>query len=302
MNRKQIFWIIGVLIMAFVIYRLVAWMTIPRKVEEKERVISVVVATPKSGEISEKLTLTGDIKGETEVMVRPKTMGRVEEIYVKEGDEVAKGDKLLSYVAGISPDDELYEDMVTFAPVSGVVGMQLIKLGEQVTSQMGVVPPVFTIYKIDNVKVLADVSEKYYSALYRGMRAEIRLDAYPDRVFIGKVINIRPVVDPLSRTTQVEILVANPGYQVKPGMFCKVDLILKKKTTALLIPADAVLGDTEKYVFVVEAGKAVKKPVKTGIQENNTIEIIAGLSSSDQVIVVGQRVVEEGSKVKVEVE
>jgi membrane fusion protein (multidrug efflux system) len=268
-----------------------------KKVEA--RVIPVITSTPTIGTISETLALNGDIKGETEVQVRPKIGGRAEEIYVNEGDSVKKGDKLLSFIRGIKPDSDLYKDMVTFAPISGIIGIKYIKEGEQVTSSAGVLSPVFSIYAIDQVKIYADVPEKYYSQIHRGTAADISLDAYPDAIFKSTVSNVRPIIDPLSRTTQIEIVIPNYSHKIKPGMFSRINLYLNRKNNALIIPADAVLGDEEKYVFISQNGKAVKKAVKIGIEESDKTEILSGLTPSEEVITLGQRVVENGSMVEV---
>jgi RND family efflux transporter MFP subunit len=208
----------------------------------------------------------------------------------------------MSYLAGISRNDELYQDLVTFAPISGVVGLKQVKIGEQVTSGPTGINPAFVIYRIDRVKVLVDVPEKNLSALHVGMIAEIVLDAYPDEKFSGKINNIRPVIDPLSRTTQVEIVIPNPGYRIKPGMFCQVNFILKEKDNVLIVPDDAVLGDEQKYVYVAVADRAVSKNIQIGLKEENKDEVISGLTEQDQLITVGQRVVENGSKVEVKSE
>lgn len=267
-----------------------------KKVQE-ERVYPVVTAHPRMGTMQENLVLVGDIKGETEVLVRPKTIGRVEEIYVKEGDEVRAGRKLMSFVAHITPRNEMYDDLVTFAPISGVVGMQNIKLGEQVQMDNGSPASVFTIYKINNVKVYVNVPEKYFSLVSRDTPVQISLDAYPGRVFKGRINNVRPVIDPATRTTQVEILIKNRSHELKPGMFSKVDLVLKEKKNAMIIPFDAVLGLDDQYVYVNRGNKAAAKHIVTGIQQDDNIEVISGLTPSDEVVVVGQRLLEEGTKV-----
>jgi multidrug efflux pump subunit AcrA (membrane-fusion protein) len=270
-----------------------------KKVQE-ERVYPVVEATPRIGTIRERVVLVGDIKGETEVAVRPKTIGRVEEIYVKEGDTVRAGQKLLSFVAGITRKDELYEDLVTFAPISGVVGMQNIRMGEQVQIQNGSPAPVFTIYKINKVKIYVNVPEKYFSMVTRKTPVEIRLDAYPGKIFHGKVNNVRPVIDPYTRTTQVEIIINNPSHEIKPGMFSTVDLILKEKQNAMIIPFDSVLGLGDQFVYVDVNGRSVSKKVRTGIQQDDNLEIISGLRASDEVVTVGQRLLTDGTKVRPE--
>jgi len=296
MNLKRILWLVVIIILILSAFRIINKVT-QKKVQE-ERIIPVIVSTPRTGEIEYRVTLTGDIQANTEVNVRPRVTGRVEEIYAKEGDHVNKGDKLLAFVPGISEKSDVYEDMIVRAPISGVIGLQQIKVGEQVTSSVGNINPVFTLYDVSRVKIYADVSEKDYSLIKKGTSALIKIDAFPDQTFQGQVTRIRPVIDPLSRTTQVEIVLPNPSQRIKPGMFAKVDLILIKKSKVLIIPFDVVLGETDKYVFVSQSGKAVKKPIVLGLQQDDNIEVKSGLSGQDRVIVLGERVVKEGSSIK----
>ena len=298
MNKKIILAVLIIIVLLFG-FRLVSRLGGGKEVKS-ERVIPVVAVSPRIGLIEERLILNGDIKAETEVSVRPRTTGRVEELYVKEGDYVSKGSKLLSYVAGIDPTDDLYEDLVVKSPISGVVGIQLVRVGDQVTSQAGgSVSPVFVVYGIDRVKIYADVPEKYYSNIAKGTQADISLDALPNELFRGVVSNVRPVIDPMSRTTQIEIMLSNQRRRIKPGMFARVDLVLKRVVNATLIPFDAVLGDGENYVYLVRQGIAEKRPVELGLENGSTVQVTSGLSPLDQVIVLGQRVVKNGSRVEV---
>jgi len=297
LSLKNIIYIAAVLLVMLIAWRVVGRLTSGRE-KEVEKPVPVVVARPTVGSITEKVDLVGDIKGATEVPVKPTLPGRVMEIYASEGQWVKAGDPLLSYVAGIKPDDDLYNDMVVFAPISGLVGIKYVNIGDQTS----VANPVFSIYQIDYVKIYADVPEKYYSLVRPGIRAEISLDAIPGRIFRGTVSNVRPVVDTLSRTTQVEIKLANPGYRIKPGMFARVDLLLRQKNDVLLLPMDSVLGEKDKYVFTAENGAAVQKSITLGILSGDTVEVVSGITADDQVITVGQRVVKSGSKVEVSAE
>ncbi|MFH0886677.1 MAG: efflux RND transporter periplasmic adaptor subunit, partial [bacterium] len=74
---------------------------------------------------------------------------------------------------------------------------------------------------------------------------------------------------------------------------------LRTKNGVVIVPNDAVLGLDNKYVFVVENNKAVRKDVTIGMQNDNDLEILSGLKSSDTLIVSGQRVVEDGSGVTI---
>jgi membrane fusion protein, multidrug efflux system len=295
----RFFRFIILLLVAFIIawlgFKVVQKMNAPKEIKE-ERIYPVIVAHATVGSIEQRLSLTGDINGYTEVSVRPTTMGRVEEIFVDEGDYVKKGAKLISYVAGIKPTDELYEDVVTMAPISGVVGVKNVKMGDQLTAAS---PSIFTIFSIDRLKIYVDIPEKYYAQVRRGVAALLELDAIPGRVINGVISNIRPVVDDVSRTSQAEIIINNPAHLIRPGMFARVDLILQRKNNAILLPYDALLGMENQYVYVVVGDKAVKRNVRTGMQQGNIIEILTGISPSDKVIINGQKVVDDGVKVKI---
>jgi multidrug efflux pump subunit AcrA (membrane-fusion protein) len=295
MNMKRLLWTVVILIVILGAYRI--FVKVTTKKVQAERVFPVVAQTPRLGELQYKVTLTGDIKADTEVNVRPRVAGRVEQIYVDEGSYVDKDDALLSFVSGISTESDIYEDMIVRAPISGVVGVKMIKEGEQVGGSPGSLNSVFTLYSIDHVKIYANVSEKDYSLVAKGTPAEIQLDAFPGETFHGRVNNIRPVIDPLSRTTQVEIILPNGNHRIKPGMFAKVELILVRKTNIEIIPFDAVLGESDKYVFVAQNGVAVKKPITLGLQEDENVEVRSGLTAEDKVIVLGERVISDGAKI-----
>jgi multidrug efflux pump subunit AcrA (membrane-fusion protein) len=111
-----------------------------------------------------------------------------------------------------------------------------------------------------------------------------------------------PVVYPISRTSRAEITVDNRKGLLKPGMFARVELIVREEKSTVVVPADAILGRVGRYAFVVEQGKAVRKPVSLGIRENNRVQVIEGLGASDTLIVVGQRVVDDGEEVTIVVE
>ncbi|MCX5726690.1 MAG: efflux RND transporter periplasmic adaptor subunit [Candidatus Saganbacteria bacterium] len=207
MKLKNI--LIGILVVIVLLSAYRIMNTISKKKVQEDRVYSVVVAKPEIGTIQEKITLVGDVKGEAEVAVRPRTVGRVEEIYVKEGDQVWEGQRLMSFVKGITRKNDLYDDVVTSAPISGVVGMQNYKVGEQVQMVNGSPAVVFTVYKINNIKIYANVPEKYYSFLKKNTKVEVTFDPIPSKVFNGTVNNIRPVIDPYTRTTQIEIVLKN---------------------------------------------------------------------------------------------
>ena len=149
---------------------------------------------------------------------------------------------------------------------------------------------IVTIMNIDKVKVLFGVSEKYFSELSEGTPTEIKLDIYPGMIFHGKIYKKHPTIDRMTRTFTIEAVVPNKAELLRPGMFSRVKMNLGE-INALLIPSLAVMkqtGTNERYVFVFEEGKAIRKTVQVGRLFDDSIEILSGLNQDDQLIVVGQ--------------
>src|SRR6202041_3450341 len=124
------------------------------------------------------------------------------------------------------------------APLSGVITDQ------QVTNAAGVAglgsPNSFTISDPSTVRILCDVYENDLSNVHVGETAEIRLNAYPDKVLRGEIANVGPILDPNLRTAKVRIEVANPGL-MKIGMFVTATFHGQKKEMHATVPADAIL-------------------------------------------------------------
>jgi membrane fusion protein (multidrug efflux system) len=103
-----------------------------------------------------------------------------------------------------------------------------------------------------------------------------------------------------TRTLQAEINIPNPNRLLKPGMFAKIEVALTEKPDALAIPREAVLEEGRKRaVFVVEGNQALRKPVVTGIEQDQLIEVVEGLKDGDKVIVRGQESLRDRSTVRV---
>ncbi|MFQ5693451.1 MAG: efflux RND transporter periplasmic adaptor subunit, partial [Nitrospinota bacterium] len=145
------------------------------------------------------------------------------------------------------------------------------------------------IINIDTVFVRSGIQEKYISKVRVGDPARVTVDAYPGRIFEGRVRHIIPQADVASRTFPVKIEVANPGYLLKGGMFARVVLFYGPKHPALMVPKDALsrLGRRSR-VFVAKDGRAHAVSVKTGRTFGGLVEIVEGdLSKGDRVIVTG---------------
>ncbi len=148
---------------------------------------------------------------------------------------------------------------------------------------------------------MVNVLEKDIQLLDRISTAEIKTDAYPDRIFTGKFNKISQSLDLGTRTMPVQIDIDNRDELLKPGMFAKVQLTLDENPDVIKVPSQCVLKDGEKfYVYLIgEDMTAIKKYVEVGIISNNETEIINGVNENDKIVIVGQELISDKAKVKI---
>jgi len=170
------------------------------------------------------------------------------------------------------------------APISGVITDQ------QVTNAAGVQglasPNPFTISDLSSVWIVCDVYENDLANVHVGEKAEIRLNAYPDKVFTGVISNVGPVLDPNIRTAKVRIEVSNPGV-MRPGMFVTATFQGAKKEVRAAVPAPAILHLQDRdWVYVPLDGKQFRRVEVVGgdMLPGGLQEIVSGVKPGQKVI------------------
>jgi len=301
--KKAIIWMIIIAILIFIGYRgYKAYQKSQIKevlVEEKTKPVEIDVV--KTTSFTRSLSFTGDIEGIEEIDVFPKVSGKLVEIKVKEGDRV-KSDQVLALVDRDVPGMKFELAEVT-SPAEGIVGWVFLDQGAGVSPpspspQMGT--PIFRIINMDRVKVVISVIEKDLPKIKTGQTAEVKVDAYPDKSFSGKVSLVSPVIDRLTRSASIEITLSNPGHLLKPGMYAQVSIITEKTREAILIPSYSILEkEDQKIVFVVRGQKAFSKSIETGDFGSDSIEVKQGLAAGDTLIVSGQYRVNNGDSIRI---
>ncbi len=140
------------------------------------------------------------------------------------------------------------------APVSGVITDQEVTNAAVVQAYS--TPNPFTISDLTTVWIVCDVYENDMANVRVGQPADIKLNAYPDKVLKGTISNIGSILDPNIRTAKVRIEVANPGEMMRPGMFATATFFGKEKQTYTSVPASAIvhLHDRD-WVFIPVQGK-----------------------------------------------
>jgi cobalt-zinc-cadmium efflux system membrane fusion protein len=170
------------------------------------------------------------------------------------------------------------------APTSGVITDQQVTNAAGVQGLSG--PNPFTISDLSSVWIICDVYENDLDAVRVGEYADIRLNAYPDKVLKGKIDNILPVLDPNIRTAKVRLEVQNPGL-MRVGMFATATFYGKQAETRAAIPAAAILHlhDREWVYTPLRAGFFKRLEVVTGnMLPGNQQEVVSGIKPGDQVV------------------
>jgi cobalt-zinc-cadmium efflux system membrane fusion protein len=170
------------------------------------------------------------------------------------------------------------------APVSGVITDQEVTNGASVQAYS--TPNPFTISDLTTVWIVCDVYESDMAHVRIGQPADIKLNAYPDKVLKGTISNVGAILDPNIRTAKVRIEVANPGQMMRPGMFGTATLFGREKQNYAAVPASAIvhLHDRD-WVYIPVQDKFKRIEVVGGEQLPSSMQVIlSGLRPGQQVV------------------
>ncbi len=172
------------------------------------------------------------------------------------------------------------------APVAGTIVEQNVAGFEGVKS-LDNTPNLFTIADLSQVWVVCDVFENDLGDMHLGDVAEIRLNAFEDRMFHGTVADISRVLDPNTRSAKVRIVLANEDGTLRPGMFAVAKFRSRKKTNRVVVPATAIMRLHDKdWVFRREGGMKFRRVVvrADGLAPDGMQEIREGVKPGDEVV------------------
>jgi RND family efflux transporter MFP subunit len=129
---------------------------------------------------------------------------------------------------------------------------------------------------------------------------QLSVPAYPGENFDGRVVTVAPNGDPRAHTFDARIVPANQDQRLLPGMFAQVQVVAAQKPDAILVPREAIVRQgTSSVVFVNNEGKAEQRQVQTGLSDNTSVEIVSGVAPGEQVVVVGQNSLHDGTPIQV---
>ena len=182
------------------------------------------------------------------------------------------------------------------APFDGVVTERMMHRGALAGPAAG---PLVRLEQIGRLRLVVAVPETDLSGIVSGARVPFTVPAYPGQPFSGTVARLSRTVDPKTRTSPVELEVANPGGRLAPGMYPEVQWPVRKSGSALLVPPTAIATTTERvFVIRLEGGKARYVPVRRGPAAGDLVEVQGALAEGDVLLRRASDEIREGTALR----
>ncbi len=182
------------------------------------------------------------------------------------------------------------------SPVSGVVAVRNIELGDRVNTSS----PVYEVVTMDDLVARVHVPGRHRPNLRVGQPAQITSDMLPGYQIEGSIRRISPIIDPQSGTVRVTVALSDSERKYAPGMFANVALITERQSNTILVPKEALLYDaSQTFAFVVRNNKAHRTRLETGLSNAQQVQVLSGLERGDSVIIVGHEGLRDGANVRV---
>ncbi|MBU1064724.1 efflux RND transporter periplasmic adaptor subunit [bacterium] len=202
--------------------------------------------------------------------------------------------------AGMKSAKEQLNDSFIKAPITGIISARNFNIGDQTTPQF----PVFTVVQMNKIKIMIDIVEAQILQIQPNQKVYIKVDTYPGEVFVGKVDKKYPTINPMTRTVKCEIVIDNSDLRLKPGGFARVEIVVDQHENVLIVPKHAIIEKTSleylggeirnnriiinKYVFVVQDSMAFMREIQTGLNSDNRVEVLTGLTQGETIVTIGQ--------------
>lgn len=257
---------------------------------------------PQRGSISLIVSASGVVKPRNRLEIKPPISGRIEEVLVKEGEEIGRGE-ILAWMSSLDRAalldaarakgeeeskkwEDVYKPTPIVAPLKGFIIKRSVEAGQTITSQ----DPILVM--ADNLIVQAQVDETDMGKLKPGQKAKIVLDAYPEKNIEGKIEHIAYESEVVNNVTiyQVDILPDETLGIFRSGMSANVDVTISEKNDILILSAAAIKERRgKKFVLLkTKSGEPENREVQTGIEDGKNVEIVSGVEEPDLVLLAGE--------------
>jgi RND family efflux transporter MFP subunit len=186
------------------------------------------------------------------------------------------------------------------SPITGYVSQRRLDPGALVGPPGG--GAIVTVVRMDRLRVFLTLNEIDAIGISVGMDAHVELDSLPGRSFLGKVVRVAPAFDPLTRTLEAEVQLANDSGELRPGMYGRGFIRREVHPNTPVVPVNAVqISSLQKYVFVLHDTKVERRVITTGaeVDDGSALEVRSGLAAGDEVVIAGADGLADGTAVRV---
>jgi len=222
---------------------------------------------------------------------RTASLLRTQSVSMQERDNAAgsyAADKAAeaSRAADVARLEKLQSYEKVYAPFNGIITARNTDIGHLINSGAGAPSAeLFDIASIDTLRIYVSVPEMDVPAVHVGETVGVTLDEYPGQTFHGRVVRTDHAIDPASRTLLVEVDVDNSDEKLLPGAYTFVHFKLPAAAHSVIVPANALLFRSEGLrAGVVRHGKAELVPIRIGRDYGDKVEVVSGLTTTDEVI------------------
>jgi RND family efflux transporter MFP subunit len=182
--------------------------------------------------------------------------------------------------------------------ISGTILQSPVNPGDTVSTQTSI----YVVGDLSSLVVETFVPERFSNVARRGLNAQVFLEALPGETFQAVVDEVSPVLDPASRTVRIRLRFSGPAdSRIKAGMFATVSLVTNTRQNVPVIPRAAVINTYGSWIcFIVdERNIAQRRELTLGLENENAVEVVEGLSVGDRVVTAGQNFLTNGETVRI---
>ena len=190
------------------------------------------------------------------------------------------------------------EKMNVKAPFTGViVNLPHYTPNVQLASGTSIV----SIMSYSKMVMEINLPESAINEVKTGQEVFITHYTLPNDTIRAMVSELSPAISSETRTFKGKLLIDNDKMKLRPGMFVKADIVVKKAENTIVVPKEIVMSNrNRKYVYVAEKGFAKMRDIRTGIEDNDNIEVLHGLKVEEQLITRGYETLRDNSKIKIQ--
>jgi multidrug efflux pump subunit AcrA (membrane-fusion protein) len=240
----------------------------------------------KKSDLVQRVTVAGTVVPRKRTVIMPTYAGYVKKVFVKIGDSVQAGDPVVSIVQSLTAN--VGEVFPLRAPFSGTVVQVLHSDGEWV-EERGDSSILVRIDDLSQLFINSDVPEGDMVKIKVGQEVIIKASAILGRSYKGVIREISIAArekKEWSRTGDrveypIRIEVTDKDAMIKPGMSTLIDIIANKHENVLTLRHEYIRKEGEKYFVTLESGE--KRPIEVGLQNEESFEVVKGVSEGDQV-------------------